>query len=63
MIMEGQTLGMILAEGLGMGAGMARPTKLLITLYAYDHVKMLLHEWGYMRGSSLLLQLTYYINI
>ena len=50
MIMEGQTLGMILAEGLGLGAGMARPTKLLITLYAYDHVKMLLHEWGYMRG-------------
>jgi len=25
MIMEGQTLGMILAEGRGLGAGMARP--------------------------------------
>ena len=51
-----QILGMILAEGLGLGAGMARP------LSAYAHVKMPLHEWGYMRESSLLLQLTYYMN-
>jgi hypothetical protein len=57
MIMEEQTLGMILAEGLGLGAGMARP------LSAFDQVKMLLHEWGYIRESSLLLQLTYYVNI
>jgi len=37
MIMEGQTLGMILAEGLGLGAGMARP---LSSLLHYMHMIM-----------------------
>jgi hypothetical protein len=45
MIMEGQTLGMILEEGLGLGAGMARP---LSSLLHYLH--MIMRRCYYMNG-------------
>lgn len=52
MTMEGQTQGMIHAEGLGLEAGTARQLSSFVHIPAYDRVKMLLHEGVYMRETS-----------